>query len=107
MGTININIKHQLPKLSKGITDRITRELRQTDYIPNMQEKYVLKFSKTLLEPTLNISLEIILGPEQDGPQTPFWITFYYQIESYQPMDDQKYKNLFEMEAENLIKQIK
>ena len=107
MGITEITIKHQLPYLPKTILDDLNGALNYAGYQTDSTDKYVLQFSKTILESNVNLTLEIVLGPEQDGPQTPFWITFYYQIQSQELLNTERHRKLLESEANQIILTIK
>ena len=107
MGITEITIKHQLPYLPKTILDDLNGALNYAGYQTDSTDKYVLQFSRTILESNVNLTLEIVLGPEQDGPQTPFWITFYYQIQSQELLNTERYKKLLESEVNHIIRTIK
>ena len=107
MGITEITIKHQLPYLPQTILDDLNGALNYAGYQTDSTDKYVLQFSRTILESNVNLTLEIVLGPEQDGPQTPFWITFYYQIQSQELLNTERYKKLLESEVNQIIRTIK
>jgi len=107
MGITEITIKHQLPYLPKTILDDLNGALNYAGYQTDSTDKYVLQFSRTILESNVNLTLEIVLGPEQDGPQTPFWITFYYQIQSQELLNTERHRKLLESEANQIILTIK
>jgi hypothetical protein len=107
MGITQITIKHQLPYLPKTILYDLKGALNYVGYQTDSIDKYVLQFSRTILESHVNITLEIVLGPEQDGPQTPFWITFYYQIQSQELLNTERYRKLLESEVNQIIRTIK
>ena len=107
MGITEITIKHQLPYLPKTILDDLNGALNYAGYQTDSTDKYVLQFSRTILESNVNLTLEIVLGPEQDGPQTPFWITFYYQIQSQELLNTERFRKLLESEANQIIRTIK
>tara|TARA_B110000014_G_C19532769_1_gene285801 strand:+ start:122 stop:445 length:324 start_codon:yes stop_codon:yes gene_type:complete len=107
MGITEITIKHQLPYLPQTILDDLNGALNYAGYQTDSTDKYVLQFSRTILESNVNLTLEIVLGPEQDGPQTPFWITFYYQIQSQELLNTERYKKLLESEVNHIIRTIK
>ena len=107
MGITEITIKHQLPYLPQTILDDLNGALNYAGYQTDSTDKYVLQFSKTILESNVNLTLEIVLGPEQDGPQTPFWITFYYQIQSQELLNTERHRKLLESEANQIILTIK
>ena len=107
MGITEITIKHQLPYLPQTILDDLNGALNYAGYQTDSTDKYVLQFSRTILESNVNLTLEIVLGPEQDGPQTPFWITFYYQIQSQELLNTERYRKLLESEVNHIIRTIK
>ena len=107
MDITEITIKHQLPYLPKTILDDLNKALHYAGYQTDSTDKYVLEFSRTILESNINLALEIVLGPEQDGPQTPFWITFYYQLQSQGLLNTERYRKLLESEVNQIIRTIK
>ncbi|MQF99011.1 MAG: hypothetical protein FI729_05790 [SAR202 cluster bacterium] len=80
--------------------------LKYAGYQMDSTDKYVLQFSRTIPDSNVNLTLEIVLGPEQDGPQTPFWITFYYQINPAALPNPEKYKNLLQFEVNEILQTI-
>ena len=107
MGITEITIKHQLPYLPKTILDDLNRALNYAGYQTDSTDKYVLQFSRTILESNDKVTLEVVLGPEQDGPQTPFWITFYYQINATTLLNPEKYKTLLQVEVDEILHTIR
>lgn len=108
-----ITVFFQIPRRPKSILDYLVNNFQNKHYRLINKENHLLIFKKTsesvfttstsLDEHNIwHINLKITVGPEMDGPQSPLWINFDYNVKfSSSELSDQNRK-ILESEASNL-----
>ena len=113
MTKTSITVFFEIPRRPKSILDYLTNNFQKKHYRLIDKQNHLLIFRKTsnstfttsasLDEQNISsINLKVTIGPEQDGPQSPLWINFDYDVEfSSSELNVQNRKTL-QSEASNL-----
>ena len=110
-----ITVFFEIPKRPKSILNYLTDNFQKKHYSLIDKQNHLLIFRKTskstfitsatLYEYEQNISsinLKVTLGPEQDGPQSPLWINFDYDVEFLSNELSDQNRKILQIEASNL-----